>query len=67
MDLQFYPGMNKNDMKYLDKNGSEWSIEKGDWEGSFNKDKGFVKNLFAKFSIPILLIVILSVILLNLK
>jgi hypothetical protein len=26
-------------MKYLDKNGSEWSIKKGDWKGTFNKNE----------------------------
>jgi hypothetical protein len=55
-------------MKYLDKNGFDWSIEKGDWIGSFNKEeKSFIKNHLAKFSIPLIFIVILSVILLNWK
>ncbi len=55
-------------MKYLDKNGSEWSIEKGDWVGSFNKDeRSFVKNHLVKLSILIPIIIILSVILLNWK
>ncbi|HSP87397.1 MAG TPA: hypothetical protein VLN45_04640 [Ignavibacteriaceae bacterium] len=53
-------------MKYLDKNGSEWSIENGDWVGSFNKDeKNLVKNHPVKFSIFLFLILTLSVILLN--
>jgi len=53
-------------MKYFDKNGFEWSIEKGDWEGSFNKEeKSFVKDRLVKFSLPILLIIILCIILLK--
>jgi hypothetical protein len=52
-------------MTYKDKNGSEWSIEKGDWIGSF--DKGFNKRFLTRLSIPLLLIVILSLILLSWK
>ncbi len=54
-------------MKYFDKNGSQWSIDKGDWVGSFNKDeqKILVVFLLRKFSLPLLIILILSVILLN--
>lgn len=55
-------------MKYFDKSGFEWSIEKGDWSGSFNKDeKSFVKNRIMKFSIPLFLIIILFIILIELK
>jgi hypothetical protein len=56
-------------MKYFDKNGSEWSAEKGDWIGSFDRDeekKSFIKQI-SKFSIPILLLLIISVLLLNWK
>ena len=54
-------------MKYFDKNGSEWSVEKGDWIGSFERDdrkKTYIK-LISKFSIPILLLLIISALLLN--
>jgi len=54
-------------MKYIDKNGSEWSVEKGDWVGSFereNKKKLLIK-LISKFSIPLLIILLISVLLLN--
>jgi len=62
--------INKNSilsMKYIDKNGSEWSVEKGDWVGSFereNKKKLLIK-LISKFSIPLLIILLISVLLLN--
>jgi len=62
--------INKNSilsMKYIDKNGSEWSVEKGDWIGSFereNKKKLLIK-LISKFSIPLLIILLISVLLLN--
>lgn len=56
--------MRVKSMKYMDKNGSEWSIEKGDWVGSFEKSSSLKKRL-TKFSIPVLFIVILSVILLS--
>ena len=39
MVLRLLPGMSKYYMTYKDKNGSNWSVEKGDWIGSF--DKGF--------------------------
>ncbi len=65
MGLKYYHGMNNLNMKYLDKNGSEWSIDKGDWLGSFNKDNSKKKKIIFKFSIPFLLIVILSLILLS--
>jgi hypothetical protein len=56
-------------MKYFDKNGSEWSVEKGDWIGSFDRSdngKSFAK-LISKLSIPILILLIISVLLLNWK
>ena len=56
-------------MKYIDKNGSEWSVEKGDWIGSFERDekKKSVKKLISRFSIPLLIILLISVLLLNWK
>jgi len=55
-------------MKYLDKNGLEWSIEKGDWPGSFSKkERHLIKNSLSKVYIPLILIAILSVILMNMK
>jgi hypothetical protein len=56
------------EMKYLDKNGSEWSIEKGDWIGSFDRNKEKqIKSFITKLSIPLLLILILGAILFNWK
>jgi len=46
--------INKNSilsMKYIDKNGSEWSVEKGDWVGSFereNKKKLLIKQIISQ-------------------
>jgi len=65
MVLRLLPGMSKYYMTYKDKNGSNWSVEKGDWIGSF--DKGFNKKFLTRLSIPLLLIVILSLILLSWK
>jgi hypothetical protein len=53
-------------MKYIDKDGSEWSIEKGDWVGSFDREN-ILKTRIKKFSIPLLLIAVLSFILLSWK
>ncbi len=54
-------------MKYFDKNGSQWSIDKGDWLGSFNKGEQnkFAVYLLRKFSLPMIVILIISIILLN--
>jgi hypothetical protein len=56
-------------MKYFDKNGLEWSIEKGDWVGSFdrNNNRKSLAKLISKFSISILILLIISVLLLNWK
>jgi hypothetical protein len=54
-------------MKYFDKDGNQWFIGKGDWVGSFDRvEKRHIKDLLIKLTIPIILIIVISAILLNL-
>lgn len=52
-------------MTYTDKNGARWSIDKGDWIGSFEMKNRINKQVIKRFSIPFLLIVLLGLILLT--
>jgi hypothetical protein len=48
-------------MKYYDKNGSEWSIKKGDWVGSFERktEKKLISGSFRKVGIPVIILILI--------
>ena len=50
-------------MKYIDMNGEEWSIDKGDWKGSHKR--GSKKH--TNFILPIVVITIIAIILLGIR
>jgi len=53
-------------MKYVDKNGEEWSIDKGDWVGSLNRENNNLKNKFYTTLIyPVVIIAIIAILLIS--
>ena len=53
-------------MKYIDKNREEWSIDKGDWVGSHNRENNNLKNKFYTTLIyPVVIIAIIAILLIS--
>ena len=50
-------------MKYIDKNGKEWSLDKGDWTGSYKRESKKITN----FIFPVVVITIVAIILLGIR
>jgi hypothetical protein len=50
-------------MKYIDKNGKEWSLDKGDWTGSYKKES----RKPASFIFPVVVVTIIAIILLGIR
>ena len=49
-------------MKYIDKNGEEWSINKGDWLGSYKRESKKPANyVFLVVVITIIALILLGI------
>jgi hypothetical protein len=53
-------------MKYVDKNGEEWSIDKGDWVGSYERETKLSKsNFLTSFIFPVVIVTIVAILLIS--